>query len=197
MRQAPASSPLPPPSGFTVVETPLPVLPAVDGDPYRAASPLAPGPRLTIKWRQSGWILRLFVVAWNVIWWGSAAAEPPGFVMLVGVIGGLSGVYLLLVAWFNKAEVHADRQEIVYRAGPVWRRSTRLLTNEIDHLFTLEVRDSDGDPTYVIKARDRAGRDGDLLTLNHSGQARWIQDRLERHLGLQHRLADGEPGSPS
>jgi len=127
--------------------------------------------------------------------WGVVAVGLTGFGLLMGVIGVI-GVYMLLVAWFNKSEVHADRLEIVFRAGPVKRKSTRQLTSEIDHLFMLEVRDSDGAASYVIKARDRAGRDCDLLTTLHSEQAWWIQDRLERHLGLQH-VVDGEPGSPA
>ena len=128
------------------------------------------------------------------MWGWVVAVGPTGFGLLMGVMGVI-GIYTLLGVWFNKAEVHADRQEIVFRAGPVARKLTRLATSEIDHLFTLEVRDSEGDPSYVIKARDRAGRDFDLLTILHSEQAWWIQDRLERHLGLPHRL-DGEPGSP-
>ena len=86
--------------------------------------------------------------------------------------------------------VRADRE------GLHWDDATRHLpTSDVDQLYVQrrELVDADHAIVYALMVRDRSGRDHEIAVLVKQDQARWLEDRLERHLQIEDRAVDNKP----
>jgi hypothetical protein len=184
------------PKGMVVTEQEA--TPAADsgGDPYRSPGAVRERPGLTIRWptaRKGRW----FMVLWSVIWWGGlipliASGKAPWWI--VGhVIAGLLAIHETLRQYLNHATVTAADGTLSSWIAPIppARRLT-LQTRDIQQLHVVHVPgDGDTHETFVVHVRTARG-DRVLVTFGTEQQARWLEQRLEHHLGLVDEPVPGE-----
>lgn len=196
----------PPPKTFRVTESARPTsadnaLVRVDGGPYRDLA-LAATPGLSIEWRADDFHISpgSGAVLSNLVWWGSSAT-----LVILAILGRISQAGLaisetLLVIilgalyWWRKSRwVRADHEGLHWR-GISWMtrsESQHLLTPDLAQLVVRRKLD-DGDPYFVVHARDRGGREHVIASFTDAEQAWWLEARLEQHFGLVHRRIAGE-----
>ena len=91
----------------------------------------------------------------------------------------------LVVRWRRRLSVttlRVDARALVITAG-LWRRNRRLASPDVANVF---VTSDDDERRYVLRARDWDGEVHELVTLETLEQARWLEARIELHLGLHH-----------
>jgi hypothetical protein len=98
----------------------------------------------------------------------------------------LRGIWRLL-AWFGifkLSMIRVDHRELVASTGPFarWRR-LRLRAVDVANIF---VTTDDDDEGFLLNARDWDGVVHELVEVPTLEQARWLEARLELHLGLHH-----------
>ena len=187
---------------------------------------LADGPSsLTIvrKWKftsMTGFLL-VFAGFWNVVvlifvvalilvpgpkWEGTDKSVPLAFMwlfltpfILVGFGSGYSALALLLNR--TRIAIEGKRLEIIHQ--PIrWRGNHRLDTKQIAQLFCTEYAEhqSNGTPVYrmCVNALMTDGARIELVKgLEDAGQAFFLEQQIERHLGIENRPVDREYKGPA
>ncbi|MBI5624469.1 MAG: hypothetical protein HY924_11885 [Elusimicrobia bacterium] len=153
--------------------------------------------------------LILFCVAWDsfLVFWYTAALGGRGpsgggrLIMMIFPVGhvavGLGLTYYVLCGFLNKTRIRVSRSELTVRHAPLpWRGEKTLSSHEVDQLFCEEkvTRGKNGPSTsYHVGAVMRDGKRLDLLAgLQSSEQARFIEQEVERCLGIKDRPVSGE-----
>jgi hypothetical protein len=176
----------------------------IAGDPYRAAKrTLDPSVALEVAWTEDNWGERVIAVlacaavpiyamtwAWMI---GLAAAIAVGVVAIAGC------------AWITRRVWDTKRWLRVGSDGMQWRPRSLLLSPTVHRLAAgdiaqLHVRDvTDRNPNnlwpeekFRLYVRDRAGKDHVLFTFPQPQNARWLEHRIEEHLGIPDRALPGE-----
>ncbi len=180
-----------PPKGITITE-----------DPYHVTivrrwfSPMAFG-------------LLFFVIFWDgflIFWYAMALgpARPSGAMALMPILFpllhvavGLFLTYWLLCLFFNRTTIQVNEQELSIRHHPLpWPGSRALNPVDIDQLFCKErvSRSKNGTSrSYQLHARVRDGKKHKLLdNLDDQDHALFLEQRLEKLLGIQDRRVAGE-----
>jgi hypothetical protein len=197
------------PEGFVVTEiaAPASTTSAIDLDrgPYRSAAARAVQlrPGVTITWptnqRIAKWgftcFTAVFVTAFAVTGFVRARlsiADAPALAIYALIVGFL--VYATLATWLNVTRVVADHEGLSCRIGPIWQASAvSLPVGRITQLFIVEETDSDGDRSYALFARlGERETDHKVVVLDTAEQAWWLEERLERYLGITDRPIAGE-----
>lgn len=190
------------PSGFAITRTPALGCPAVQlGDGLYRTRELARRPDLAITQelpRDSDGLLARAIVAGELF-----------IAAVIALAAGASGAVtlcftgaLFVLLWSLVTARHARRVIRADHQGLHWPRVTwtsqlqnrTLPANDIAQLY---VRDTSRltqrwSPRFTLCARDRGGRDHAITELDTPEQAWWLEDRLERHLGLVDRAVAGE-----
>ncbi len=190
--------------------------PSPQRPPPRTQVPLPPlfqvedqghaGLRLSWKWfKPQALFLAFFCLFWDgflVVWYGIAAGmEDPPLVMVLFPLGhvavGVGLTYWTLAQFVNRTWIEASRNRLQVRHGPLrWKENLDLPGSELVQLYGLEVihRGKNGvSVTYSLNAIDRKGVQRKLLTgLVDLEQVLWLEQALERHLGIEDRPVDGE-----
>jgi hypothetical protein len=189
-RTAPETVPRPPltlPRGVTVLDT---------------------GARLTIVRRWFHWSA-IVLAAFAALWIGLLAffyamisrSGAPAFVFLfpllhVGV--GVVLAYFAAALFLNRTVVEVGDGRLRVRHGPLpWRRAPTLAVSEVSQVFVREDRhkDSDGGSqrTYSVHVVSKDGGRTKLLgTVIDAEHALFVEQRIERHLGIADRAVPGE-----
>jgi hypothetical protein len=150
--------------------------------------------------------LVFFCVAWDsflVFWYAVAArAEMPGPARLLAVVFpaahvavGLGLTYYVLCGFLNKTRIRASRSELDVSHGPLpWYGARTVPAREVDQLFCREKgRGKEGQAAYIVSAVLRDGKRIDLVSdLQSREQARYIEQEVERYLGIADRPVSGE-----
>lgn len=134
-----------------------------------------------------------FTVAWN---YGAYAFFTDGQVMsgpdLWVAFGiGVAFLYGTIAAIFNKTLVTVDRDRLAVRHSPVpWPGNREISASDLKQLYTKEKIQKIGDGgiavTYEIRALTHRGKSVQLLRgLDESEQARFIEQEIEKHLGIE------------
>lgn len=139
-----------------------------------------------------------FLVSWYAIAFASSGAPAPMlFFPLIHVAAGLGLSYFTLCGFVNTTRIEVKQGRLHLRHGPLpWPGRRDLDTMALDQLYCTKKahRSSKGHTsmTYVLNARTRTGDTLKLLTLNDETQALFLEQRLERVLGIRDRPMPNE-----
>ena len=184
---------------------PAPVEPLPVPLPERVTVSSAGG-ELVIERRWFAWTA-IFMVFFCVIWFGFlgfwyAIAFTTGLlalklVPLLHVAVGLFLLYTTIATLLNRTRITVGRGSLTVRHGPVpWPGRRTLATETLEQLYCEEHvnRSRNGvNVTYSVRARGKDGRLVKLATgLPERDQALYIEQQIERHLGIVNRPVSSE-----
>ena len=164
------------------------------------------GGGIRISWRwftPAAVFLAFFAVVWNgflIAFFGMAAASgAPGVFFLFPLIHVAVGVgigYFALASFLNTTTVSVGGGTVAVRHGPLPWFGNRVLTGrEVDQLFCAQ-KVSHGkhgvSVTHEVNAVLKAGKRLTLLKGLQLDQALFVEQRLERQLGIKDRAVGGE-----
>ncbi len=141
-----------------------------------------------------------FCLVWNgflVIWYGLAlsagdAALPMLLIPLLHVAAGVGLSYFTLCGFVNTTHITVRQGRLHVKHGPLpWPGGRSIETMTLDQLFCAKKvhrsRKGGTSTSYLLKAQTRSGDTLKLLTLHDETQALFLEQRLERVLGIQDR----------
>jgi hypothetical protein len=163
------------------------------------------GVELRLRWFTPVFLFLLaFCVAWDgflVFWYSLAMREGAPWIMavfpLLHVAAGAALTYVTLTGFVNSTVVRVDRGRLSVRHGPLpWAGNRDYADGEVEQLYCKE-RVQRGkrseQTTYEVWAVLAGGRSVKLLSaVGGDEQALFLEQRLERALGLQDRPVAGE-----
>jgi hypothetical protein len=171
------------------------------------------GQSTRISWRWFSWkylFLAFFCVFWDgfiLVWYSlvffAKSATPVTLAMflfpLLHVALGVYFTYMTLAGFLNSTRLSVSRDALTIHHGPLpWPGSRTLSGRELSQLYGQEipVKDKSGrrkDTLYSLFALDRTGRKVQLLTgLEEKDQVLYLEQALERRLGIEDSPVDGE-----
>lgn len=160
--------------------------------------------RFTRRWFGPTYIfLALFAVFWNgfmAVWFGIAIVSRLWPMALFGTLHaaiGLFVAYLALAGFLNSTVIRVGLGEIEVKHGPLpWFGNRRLETVSIAQLYSKEVVSRSRRSTSVSHEVHLATRDGRhiklLSGLESSEQALYLEQEIERYLGIKDQAVRGE-----
>jgi hypothetical protein len=165
---------------------------------------------LRIHWKWPVFVaipLAFFSLAWDsflVFWYfGLSRSENASLVFWMFPLGhvavGLILPYVAIAFWVNRTFVEIAGAEITVTHRPLpWPGNRRVPVMEVRQLFCVERARQKGSPTYAVMARLASGREVTLITgLSSDREARFLEERLERRIGLANEAIAGEVPRPS
>lgn len=163
------------------------------------------GETLIIRWRWFEWSASLlfvgfFTVFWNgflVFWYAIALSNlgQGGLCMAVfpvlHVATGIGLAYWLIARLVNVTQVSVTPTHLTVAHGPLWWPSPEPVpVRSIDQLFVIQ---EDGSPvTYSVAARRPNRTQLVLFGVSNDLWARFLEQRLEAHLGFTDEPVQGE-----
>jgi hypothetical protein len=172
--------------------------PPVQGG-YRQAPRRRAQPGFSVRWRWFEWLKHIpMLLAALVV----SSASAAGFatvisggahsmmvlLSLIPVAGGMAVLYGALSGILNHTVLSVHDGLLSLRHGPLpWRPRRDIPTDTIKQLYCVELsrdRKRGSRAGYELRAKLADGRDLILLTLPYSGQALYLEQRLEFHLGI-------------
>jgi len=146
--------------------------------------------------------LVLFSLAWDsflLFWYYGAARRGDASLVewlfpLGHVAVGLILPYVAIAFWVNRTFVEVSGAEIAVTHRPLpFPGNRRLQVMDLRQLFCVERARRKESPTYAVMARLASGREVTLISgLTHDREARFIEERIERRLGLGNQPVSGE-----
>jgi hypothetical protein len=161
---------------------------------------------ITRRWFSCG-VLPLipFCIIWDgflVVWYTIAFTRDTPLIMKLFPIGHLAvGVYLTytcLTGLFNRTEFRVNPRTLAIRHYPFWWPGARAIdVSTIDQLFCEEVYGQRGSRTYKLGVQLKDGNRIDLVkNLNQPNEARYLEQEIEKRLGIADRVVPGEMYAP-
>jgi hypothetical protein len=161
--------------------------------------------RITWRWFTPAHIfLLLFCLAWDgflVMWYGIALFTDAPLIMslfpLIHVAVGVGLTYTTLSGLVNRTTIEVSRSQLTIRHGPLpWTGNRTVPGREFTQLYGEEqAKTNKGNTTYSYNliALDREGRKVELLSnLTDKDQVLYLEQTLERRLGIEDAAVDGE-----
>ncbi|KFE66693.1 hypothetical protein [Hyalangium minutum] len=160
-----------------------------------------------IRWRwftPSHLFMLVFCIFWNgflVVWYGISFTVGAPLIMklfpLLHVAVGLGLSYSTLTGLVNRTVIEVSRNQLTIRHGPLpWRGNRSEPGRQFTQLYGEEIfRTNKGHTTftYDLIALDREGRKVKLLSgLTEKDQVLYLEQTLERRLGIEDAPVDGE-----
>ncbi|MBN1344564.1 MAG: hypothetical protein JXQ73_17875 [Phycisphaerae bacterium] len=177
----------------------VPMPKAITVDPW--------GHDLTITRRWFSWIhvfLVFFCIAWDsflVFWYFMAFTEKSPLIFKIFPIfhlaTGVGLTYFTIAGFLNRTVIKVASGILSVRHTPLpWPGNHRIETAGLDQIYcTEEIRHGEDNASfnYVVNAKLTDGRKVKLLTgLDEPDQALFIEQQIERHLGIEDRPVRGE-----
>lgn len=146
----------------------------------------------------------LFCIVWDgflVVWYGIALTANAPLVMslfpLIHVAVGVGLTYSTLTGLLNRTTIEVSRNRLTIRHGPLpWVGNRSVGGREFTQLYGEETsKTNKGSTTYSynLLALDREGRKVKLLGgLTEKDQVLYLEQTLERRLGIEDAPVDGE-----
>ena len=162
-------------------------------DRWSVAEDGAGGLRLTYRWRG---VELFFFLAWTAVWWGGLAdawAAGGGPFLVPHALAGLAVVYWTACIALNTTAIRAGRGRLTVSHGPLWwPGATELAARDVEQLF-VEERTYKHRRSWRVCAVDRSGIAHAIGGAHHAlASARWLEQTLEDHLGIDDRRHPGE-----
>jgi hypothetical protein len=148
--------------------------------------------------------LLVFCVFWDgflVVWYGIAFSQNAPLIMIIfpvlHVAVGVGVTWFTLACLINRTVIRAGYDRLTVRHGPVpWPGRRTLRAHDLSQLYCeqRERRDRDGDVRrrYHLNAITLEGDRIKLLAVDDLDQARFIEQQIERFLGIEDRPVEGE-----
>jgi hypothetical protein len=167
----------------------------------------ARGRDLAIVRRWFSWVyllLLFFCVMWFgflAVWYGLAFSSDAPLMFklfpLIHVAAGLFLAYTTVAGFLNSTTFRIDRDHLTVRHGPLpWRGNLDVSTLQLEQLFCTEnvVRTRNGTTLrYGVEALLKDGSHLKVVSsLDAREQALFIEQTLEKHLGIQNRRVRSE-----
>jgi hypothetical protein len=161
---------------------------------------------ITRRWRNFGaWFLLFFAIFWNgflVVWHGIALSTGAWFMSAFGLIHtavGLFLIYTVAAQFLNSTVIRASPRGLESKSGPLpWKGDRQLPAGSVSQLYCTEKvhRTKNGSTTrYGVEAVLPGNRRDTLVRdLPDADHALFIEQQLERHLGLADIPVAGEHG---
>jgi hypothetical protein len=162
---------------------------------------------MSVSWRWYSPVLfglLFFCVAWDsflLFWYGAALAGDAPWIMIVfplaHVAVGVGLTYYLIAGFLNRTYVEVSRAQLSIRHAPMpWPGNLDVPGRALTQLYSTEEirRGKNGTTTtYALNAIDRSGVKRKLLKgLTEIEQVLWLEQALERQLGIEDRPVEGE-----
>lgn len=182
--------------------------------PARAEVPLPPSIKVAKRSRgleiRRRWFhplhvfLVFFCIAWNaflVFWYTTAVGSGAPWIFkvfpIVHVAVGVGLTYFTLAGFLNTTTIAVERRELRVSHAPLpWRGAAKLESSSIDQLFCKQKlhRNKHGHSyTYEVWMSSRDSKSRKLVSgLPEPEQALFIEQQVERALGLPDRVMPGE-----
>ncbi len=128
----------------------------------------------------------------------SDAALPPKAFSLLFIIIGITLIYLALVIWINKSQIYVSKKAIEIKHQPLpWLGNKRIETSNIKQFFVKKKVGSERNGTRTVSFHVMGVTDNDktfkLITgLKSSNQALYIEQEIEKYLGIENETVSGE-----
>jgi len=160
--------------------------------------------QISYRWFRPLFIfLLVFSVFWNgfmIVWHGISIFSGAWFMSLFGLLHtavGLGLGYYTLTGFVNRTTIWVGQGRLVIHHHPLpWWGNKDLLASEIRQLYCKErVHHSDSGTqySYEVHAITQSGDKEKLLSnLTETEQALYIEQELERHLGIPDQAVRGE-----
>jgi hypothetical protein len=166
------------------------------------------GGTLRIQWKWTrllGLALGVFAIAWDsflVSWYSSISMDGPESLTMMlfpipHVAVGIILPYLAAAFLMNETLIEVGQGELTVRHRPLPFPGNRTLkTRDVRQLFCIERTGRKGGVSYHVMAQLASDREMKLVSgLPGAREARFIEQRIERRLGLSHCAVSGEiPG---
>jgi hypothetical protein len=163
---------------------------------------------LEVSWRWFS-VVHIFLVFFCVVWdsflifWYSAVISVEGAAWIMAVFPlahvavGLGLTYFTIAGFLNRTRLCASHEQLSVAHGPLpWFGARVLPAASIGQLYSRELvtqTRSGTQRSYELQAIEKSGRQLRLLRgLGEVEQALWLEQELERFLGLQDREVAGE-----
>jgi hypothetical protein len=157
----------------------------------------------TVAWRwfHVGYVLlALICIAWTVLpallyasWFEGDAPTLATVGLLLFLGTGALLAYMVLTGLVNTTRIEVSRDELRIQHGPLpWFGNVTRPGRELTQLYGQEVKGKHA-TTYKLLALDREGHEVLLLEhLDNKEQVLYLEQALERGLGIEDRPVDGE-----
>jgi len=161
---------------------------------------------ITRRWMGAkAWFLLFFALFWNgfmIVWNTIALSQGIWMMAAFGLLHtgiGLFLIYSVLALFLNSTTVKVTYDAVETRSGPLpWKGNKTLPKHDIEQFYCTEKvqRSKNGSTvTYNVEAVLKGNRRETLVQgITHHDQALYIEQQLERHLGLRDASVDGEYG---
>lgn len=164
------------------------------------------GPDLVITRRwfsPAAFGLLFFAIIWNgfmIVWHTIALSQGVWFMSLFGLIHtavGIGVAYTVAGMFLNSTVIQAGPSGIGVRHGPLpWKGNKQLARNQVEQLYCQEKvrRGKNGTSTaYLLVAVTPGNRRENLLkNITEVEQAIYLEQQIERHLGIKDARVAGE-----
>ncbi|QRN96083.1 hypothetical protein JRI60_44830 [Archangium violaceum] len=161
---------------------------------------------LTWRWfKKHHLLMACFCVFWDGMLFNMYRAMlEKGNVSLVELLfpmmhvgAGVFLTYSTLAGFLNRTRIEASRDELHIQHGPLpWPGNRTLSARQLTQLYATEVRGNKGSVSYTLLALDRRGHKVELLSgLDDKDQVLYLEQTLERRLGIEDDPVDGELGT--
>ncbi len=137
-----------------------------------------------------------FLIMWNVITISLGIYFMSAF-SLIHVFAGLFFAHRTAATIFNTTDLRVDRTRLSVKSGPVpVGGALELPSSSVDQLFCTRKEHSNKGRrwnTYNVVAKTRDGREQTVLAgLETDRQALFIEQQIEKYLGIQDKAMPGE-----
>ncbi|MBX3741388.1 MAG: hypothetical protein KF712_10385 [Akkermansiaceae bacterium] len=164
------------------------------------------GLTITRRWLEAKvWFLLFFAVFWNgfmIVWNVISLSQGIWMMSVFGLLHtgvGLFLIYLVLAMFLNTTTVKVTYDAVETRSGPLpWKGNKTIPKHEVEQFYCTEkVQHSKNGSsvTYKVEAVLKGNRRETLVQgITHHDQALYIEQQLERHLGIRDVSVAGEHG---
>jgi hypothetical protein len=150
-----------------------------------------------------GWevtFITLFAVIWNgIIIKDYLNIEGSESLPWIHILAGVAVSYYAITGWFNKTDIKVTKQYIDISHKPLpWIGNKKIDSNDIKQLYGKEKisrSNNSSSVTYEVHVIMNSGNDTKLLSgLASSEQALYIEQEIEKYLGIKNKPVRGELG---
>lgn len=142
--------------------------------------------------------MALFCVFWDgflLIWYGIALSGGSlGMILfpLLHVAVGIFLTYSTIAGFLNTTTIAADSYELSVTHAPMpWRTPKKIKSSVLRQIYCSEKRGNKGSITYNVNAISGNEHIKLLSNLTNLEQALYIEQEIEKHLGIKNRAVRG------
>lgn len=160
--------------------------------------------RTVIAWRTFDGMDRFLLVFFSALWnvpllmlyrhlIATGASLTSLLLPLLFVGPGLFILYMTLVSFVNHTRIEVSRDKLTIHCGPLpWTENHTLSGKELAQLYVHAPANSTNTTGHSLLALDKQGRKVQLLTGLDKEQVRYLEQALERQLGIEDSPVEGE-----